>query len=289
MLPQVLGDVGILVFVDQDIAEPALVLVQHVAVRLEDRDDMQKKVAEVGGIQRAQPLLIGGVKLGPAVVVGRRFRRWHLFRRPGAVLPGVDQPGQLARGPAFFVDVGGGYQLLEQTDLVVGIQNREVRLQPRQLGVAAQDLDADRMEGAQPGHPFDHAAHQPADAVLHLARGLVGEGHGQDLVRPRPPRGQQMGDSRCQRARLPRPRARQHQDRAVQGLDRGALRGIQPVQIGRRARRHRLPRQRHGGREGVVFIVTVHAANLAAMARDGKFRSTIVRVACRQPMTNPSL
>ena len=135
--PQVLGDVGILVFVDQDIAEPALVLVQHVAVRLEDRDDMQKKVAEVGGIQRAQPLLIGGVKLGPAVVVGRRFRRWHLFRRPGAVLPGVDQPGQLARGPAFFVDVGGGYQLLEQTDLVVGIQNREVRLQPRQLGVAA--------------------------------------------------------------------------------------------------------------------------------------------------------
>ena len=54
--------------------------------------------------------------------------------------------------------------------------------EPDQLGVPAQDLDADGVEGAEPGHALDGAADQRADALLHLARGLVGEGDGQDLA-----------------------------------------------------------------------------------------------------------
>ena len=70
---------------------------------------------------------------------------------------------------------------LHEADLVVGVEDGEVRLQADQLGVAAQDLGADGVEGAEPGHALGGAADQRADALLHLARGLVGEGHGQDL------------------------------------------------------------------------------------------------------------
>jgi hypothetical protein len=37
------------------------------------------------------------------------------------------------------------------------------------------------MEGAEPLHALDGAADEIADAMLHLARRLVGEGDGKDL------------------------------------------------------------------------------------------------------------
>ena len=49
--------------------------------------------------------------------------------------------------------------------------------------MAAQDLDADRMECAEPRHAFERAADQPADAFAHFARRLVRERHGEDLRR----------------------------------------------------------------------------------------------------------
>ena len=76
-------------------------------------------------------------------------------------------------------------QLLHQPDLVVGVEDGEVGLQPDQLGVAAQDLHADRMEGAEPRHALDDLPDHRADAQLHLARRLVGEGDGEDLRRAR--------------------------------------------------------------------------------------------------------
>ena len=66
--PEVLGDVGVLVFVDEDVAEPALVLREHVRVRLEDRQHVEQQVAEVDGVQRAQAFLVLRVELDP--------RRW---------------------------------------------------------------------------------------------------------------------------------------------------------------------------------------------------------------------
>ena len=48
---------------------------------------------------------------------------------------------------------------------------------------------------------------------------------------------QDMGDARGQDARLAGAGAREHQHRPVQRLDRRALLGVQPVEIGGRARR----------------------------------------------------
>ena len=107
---------------------------------------------------------------------------------------------------------------------------------PDQLGVAAQDLHADRMEGAEPRHALDHLADHRADAALHLARRLVGEGDRQDLARPRAAGGEDVRDARGQHARLAGAGAGQHQHRPVQRLDRLPLLGIEVGEIGRAAR-----------------------------------------------------
>ena len=81
------------------------------------------------------------------------------------------------------------------------------------------------MERAHPRHPFDRVAQVAAHAQFHLARGLVGEGHGQNLRRKGAARVQQMRDARGQGLGLARARACKHQDWAIKRFDRFALRG----------------------------------------------------------------
>ena len=103
--------------------------------------------------------------------------------------------------------------------------------------MAAQDFHADRMEGAEPRHALDHAADDLADAVLHLARRLVGEGDGEDLARPGAAGGEDVGDAHGEHARLAGAGAGQHQHRPVERLDREPLLRIEAGEIGRRRRR----------------------------------------------------
>ena len=233
--PQILGDVGVLVLVDQDVLEALLVLPQHVRLLAEQADVLDQQIAEIGGVEHLQPLLIGDVELlALAAGEARALAGRHLVGRQAAVLPAVDQAGEHARRPALLVDVLGLEQLLDQPDLVVDVEDGEIGLQPDQLGVPAQDLAADRVEGAEPGHALDHAADHGADALLHLARGLVGEGDGEDLRRPGPPGGEDVGDARGQHPGLAGPRAGQHQHRPVERHHRLALLRIEVLEIGRR-------------------------------------------------------
>jgi hypothetical protein len=66
--------------------------------------------------------------------------------------------GELARRPALVVEALGLDQLLDQADLVVGVEDGEVRTSGRPARRGAQDLDADRVEGAEPRHALDGAA-----------------------------------------------------------------------------------------------------------------------------------
>ena len=74
--------------------------------------------------------------------------------------------------------------LLQEPELVVDAEDGEVGLEADQLGVAAQDLGADRVEGAEPLHALGHRADEGGDALLHLPRRLVGEGDGEDVEGP---------------------------------------------------------------------------------------------------------
>ena len=125
--------------------------------------------------------------------------------------------------------------------------------------MAPQDLHADRVEGAKPRHAFDDLPDHLADADFHLARGLVGEGDGEDFRRPRPPEVEDVRNPRGEHARLAGAGARQHQDGPVQRFHRLALLGVQVGKIGRaagaqRARgnaaRNRLRARRSGCRSG---------------------------------------
>ncbi len=101
--------------------------------------------------------------------------------------------------------------------------------------MAAEHLHADRVEGAKPRHSLDNLPDHLADAVFHLARGLVGEGDGEDFRWPRPPEIEDVRDARGQHARLSGSRARQHQDRTIKGFNGLALFGVQVREIGRAA------------------------------------------------------
>mmetsp|Transcript_29177 Transcript_29177/g.56349 ORF Transcript_29177/g.56349 Transcript_29177/m.56349 type:complete len:659 (+) Transcript_29177:738-2714(+) len=260
--PEILGHVGILVFVHEDVAEPALVLFQNIAVGLKDRHDMQQKVAKVAGVQFDQPLLVLRVKLDTFVIVRPAVGGRHFVRRQRSVFPPVDDGTELPRRPAFVVDIGGADQLFEQPQLVVSVENGEVGLEASQFRMAAQQLDADRVERAKPWHPFDRLAEHAADPVFHLARGLVGKGHREDFIGSCPTCVQQMHHACGQRPRFAGARPRQHQDRPVHLLNGGTLRGVQPLQIGLRSRGHGPGGQGCCPFKGVHIVKTAHALNL---------------------------
>jgi len=91
------------------------------------------------------------------------------------------------------------------------------------------------MEGAEPWHALDHVADDFADARLHLARRLVGEGHGEDFAGPGAAGCEDVGDAHGEHAGLAGAGAGQHQYRAVERLDREPLLRIEAGEVGRAA------------------------------------------------------
>ena len=166
--PQILCQVGVLVFVDQDIAEAGMITRQHVRVLLEYFQVIQQQIAEIAGVQHLQPRLILAVqRLALTVGIGMGLARRHPVGGQRLVLPTVNQAGQQARRPALDVNIPGLHQLFQQPHLIVGIKDGVVGFQPHQLGVIAQYARRHRMEGAD-GHAFHRPADEPRHAVLHL-------------------------------------------------------------------------------------------------------------------------
>ncbi len=234
--PEVLGDIGVLIFVDQQIAETLVIVGQHIRMLGEQGQVVQQQIAEIAGVEDAQPLLIHRIE-GHAAIAGemRAFGRRGLFRRPAPVFPVIDQAGQMLGRPALGVDVFGFEKLLDQALLIVGVDDGVAGLEPHQLGVPAQDLGGDGMEGAQPAQALGRRPDDVGDARAHLPRGLVGEGDGQELPGPSLAGGQDVGQAGGEDPGLAGAGAGQDQNRALGGFDRRALLRIEPLQIVRRA------------------------------------------------------
>ena len=252
--PQILHGVGVLIFVHHDVSEPALIIGEDIVMVTQDVEHMQHQVAEIAGVQFLQPRLIASIKRRTlAIGVSLVLDRIEVNRIEPSVLPAIDQPRQLARGPALFIKISLRDQLFEQPDLIIGVDDGVIALQPRQFGMAAQHLGADRMEGAQPRDAFRTGAKVVRHPFMHFARGLVGECDAQDLRRVSPPGRHQMRQPRGQRCRFARPRTCQHQHRAFGRQHGGALRRVQLCGVGRNS----IARRRGGG-QGVGHRTNVN-------------------------------
>ena len=217
--PEILHQVGVLVLVDEDVAEAAVILRQHLRMGAQDLGDMHQQIAEIAGVDGAQPVLIGGVEqagiaAGEITVLGAR----HPLGRQAAVLPALDDPHQHRWREALDVEPRRLHHLLQQAQLVVGIEDVEAGGEADQLGIAPEHAGGERVEGAEP-QPLRRLAQDRRDALAHFARGLVGEGHRQDLAREGAAGEQDMGEAGGQHAGLAGAGSGQHQQRAVDGFD----------------------------------------------------------------------
>ena len=235
--PQILGYVGVLVFVHEQVAEARVVFGEDVRVLREDRQVVQEEVAEIGGVRAPQPLLVGGVERRCAAVREvRAVGAGDLIGREPPVLPALDDGGEGAGRPPLLVQIRRLQELPEQAGLVVRVEDREVRREPGERRVAAQHARADRVERAEPeagGGAPDQRLH-PAD---HLARRLVGEGDRQHRARPGAPGREKMAEPRGEDAGLAGAGAGQHEQRPVERLHGPSLLRIQAGEIGRRGSR----------------------------------------------------
>ena len=195
----------------------------------EDTDRMQQKIAEIAGVQCAQALLIGLIKLASATIAERAcIAFWNIGWSESLVLPAIDHVGEGAGRPALVIKPFSLNELLDKPDHVVGVEDREIRCQICKLRMATQKLDTDRVERAEPRHAFDCASDQMTDTLLHFARGLVRESHGENLAWIGKAGGQNMCDTRCQNARFSRARTGKHQNRTLCRQDSLTLFRVQP-------------------------------------------------------------
>ena len=221
----VLRGIGVLVFVDEEVAAAFPPFRRRGLVRGEEPDRQRNQVVEVDRLIGAQCVVIAAVGLarGPLVVAlrGLRGRSGRLQR----VLPGADPPLRGTRAGT----VGRLHELGDDRLDVARVEYREAGLQAQRGGAAADDLEPERMKGADRDVGREVALaflrEQFRRPLAHLAGRLVGEGDRGDTLCVMAVR-QQMRDLGRDDSRLAAAGARQHEQRAVEISHRLALRGI---------------------------------------------------------------
>ncbi|OQA46689.1 MAG: hypothetical protein BWY52_00620 [Chloroflexi bacterium ADurb.Bin325] len=229
----VLRGVRVLELVHQQILVPILITLQRLRLLAEQPRDPAEQVIEVQPAVCGQDLLVARVDpprdLRP---VGRRLER---IRSNQLVLGLRDRAAHGLGLVQLVVQLQVAQRLLDRGELFAVIVDDKVRVEARGRRIRAQDARADAVERADgqpaPARADGHGlAHQPVDALAHLARGLVREGDGHDRARVRVGMAQQIGHAVRQHARLAGARPGQHQHRPLDRGDGLSLRGVQPRQ-----------------------------------------------------------
>ena len=270
--PEILGGVAVLIFVHQHVFELAVIFGEHFRIFAKQPNAFEQEVAEIGSVERLEARLVIVIELAALAIgiigaVGRR----DVLGQQASVLPGVEHARKLAGRPPLFVDIFRFQQLLDDADLVVGVENGELRLEIDQFGMLAQDAGRDRVEGAHPGQAIERR-HQFVNALLHLGGGLVGKGHSENLAAPGYALVENMGDAGGENAGLAGAGAGQNQQRplgrqhgiALLGIETGEIVRLAPVQLtGNRARGG----ARQGSGVGHACLISSGPAG-GAVARD---------------------
>ena len=234
----VLDPVGVLVLVDEHVAEVARVALAQVGEQLEQVDGAHEQIVEVHRVRGVHPLLVELVDVGDGRLEERPLL---LAERLGVAQPvlrtrdlALDRP----RREALRVDLELVHAALDHPPRIRLVVDREAALVGEPIGVLTEDPRAGGVEGHHP-HDARGGAGQRPDPLLHLAGRLVGEGDREDLARARHSRGQQVSDPVGQDPGLARAGAGEHQQRPLAVLHGIGLRRIE-------ARKQALHRRRTG-------------------------------------------
>ena len=152
-----------------------------------------------------------------------------MCRPPPLVLLAVDEPLRLTRWPTRLVQLETLEQAFNQAKLIVRIQDLKTLWQPGVLPVGTQQPMRQTMKGAYP-HTTHRLRQNLFDAPFHLARRLIGKGHGKDIPRRCADHLYQPGNAMHQDPGFTTAGPRQHQHPSGRGTHRFALGVVQFIQ-----------------------------------------------------------
>ncbi|MNV01748.1 hypothetical protein D3C71_919660 [compost metagenome] len=222
----VLAGVGVLILIDQQVADLVLPAGPHLLVVLQQQGRHHDEIVKIQRVVGHHLAVITLIELG----------QQHLFRPPGdthgpsrqdeVVLPVGDLGDEGRQLVLVVVELRLG-QLFQQRQLVGVVEQGEVRLEIQTLVLATYDVEPQSMEGGDHEPPRLLATQGLADPLLHLPRSLVGKGHSGDVAGVIAALLHQIGDLVGDDAGLARSGTRQHQARAGDKLDRFVLIGVE--------------------------------------------------------------
>ena len=148
-----------------------------------DRQHVEQEVPEVAGVESLQALLVRRVELGAAPgSEGFELAGIDLRWSPAAVLPAVDQAGELPRGPALLVEVRRRISCLSTRSWSSVSRIVKLEWSPTSSAWLRSIRAATEWNVPSHGMPSIVPPEMARDARLHLARGLVGEGDGENWL-----------------------------------------------------------------------------------------------------------
>ena len=231
----VLRVVGVLILVDEDVAELLLIAGQHLGRVAQQDVGLQQQVVEVHSAVALAALAVDVVdvaELGDLrlPVLGGEGRIGEVGAGGHeAVFREGDARGQRIGLIAVVRKVQLADDGFQQVLAVGGFVDGERLRKADRLGVLAQDAREDRVEGSHADVAAAVSRHHLRDARAHLLGGLVGEGERQDVV-GRHALLDHVGDARCEHARLARAGAGDDERRGVVVDHGGVLRRVESLQ-----------------------------------------------------------
>ncbi len=176
----VLGSVGVLILVNEDVLKLMLIVGQHVWKVTKKSDRVHEEIVEVHGASpfETQLVFLIGLSMTPIDdVLGRiECRGW----RNQFVLPETDVGLNSLSWELAGIKTHIAHDITCESFAVRSVVDTE-RLRVTDLvGVRTQHAHATLVKGGDP-HAASHRTNQHRDSFLHLVCGLVGERDGQDV------------------------------------------------------------------------------------------------------------